>query len=165
MSLSLSGRLDLSVNSARYDQDQILSPKERAKHMMIQLQIKTRSWFDSIEDLTVIGDYHRIESKIIDWRKFSLVKEDTIKFIGEINFDKLLESVSYSVVEKLKSIMQDRELLKNTLIEEAKINSNLFDEYLANRDVNNLMMFYEKNIKLCPISNALDLLEIQQLKF
>ena len=24
---------------------------------------------------------------------------------------------------------------------------------------------YEKNIKLCPISNALDLLEIQQLKF
>lgn len=165
MSLSLSGRLGLSVNSARYDQ-QIVSPKEKGKRAMIQVQLKTNNWFDGTEDLTMIGDYHRIESKIIDWRKSSLVKEDTVKFIGEIDFDRLLNSVSYSIVRKLKSIMQDKELLKTMLIEEAKINSNLFDEYLANgRDVNNLMALYEKSVNLCPISNALDLLEIQQLEF
>ena len=165
MSLSLSGRLGLSVNSARYDQ-QIVSPKEKGKRAMIQVQLKTNNWFDGTEDLTMIEDYHRIESKIIDWRKSSLLKEDTVKFIGEIDFDRLLNSVSYSIARKLKSIMQDKELLKTMLIEEAKINSNLFDEYLANgRDVNNLMTLYEKSVNLCPISNALDLLEIQQLEF
>ena len=164
MSLSLSGRLGLSVNSARYDQ--IVSPKEKGKRAMIQVQIKTHDWFNDSEDRTMIGDYHRIENQIIGWRKIDLVKKDSVKFLGEFDFDRMIDSVNYSIVRKLKSIMQDREQLKATLIEEAKINSSLFDEYMAGkRSAESLMSMYEKSIKLCPVSNALDILEIRYLEF